>query len=71
MRKLARERGVDLAAITGSGGRGQITREDVEAALAGTVAKPEAAPVGGFTCAARARTASSPCAGCATGSRRP
>ena len=45
VRKLARERGVDLAAITGSGGRGQITREDVEAALAGTVAEPEAAPV--------------------------
>ena len=45
VRKLARERGVDLAAITGSGGRGQITREDVEAALAGTVAQPEAAPV--------------------------
>ncbi len=38
VRKLARERGIDLAAISGSGGRGQITREDVEAALAGTVA---------------------------------
>ena len=44
VRKLARERGVDLAAITGSGGRGQITREDVEAALAETDAKPQATP---------------------------
>ena len=44
VRKLARERGVDLATITGSGGRGQITREDVEAALAETDARPQSAP---------------------------
>lgn len=36
VRKLARERGIDLSTITGSGGRGQITHEDVEAALTGT-----------------------------------
>ena len=34
VRKLARERGVELGAVTGSGGRGQVTREDVEAAAA-------------------------------------
>lgn len=35
VRRLARERGIDLSALTGSGGRGQITREDVEAAATG------------------------------------
>ena len=44
VRKLARERGVDLAAITGSGGRGQITREDVEAAGARGAAGADATP---------------------------
>ena len=33
VRKLARERGIDLSAISGSGTRGQITREDVEASV--------------------------------------
>ena len=33
VRKLARERGIELASVAGSGGRGQITREDVEAAV--------------------------------------
>ena len=33
-RKLARERGVDLTTVTGSGPGGRITREDVEAAIA-------------------------------------
>ena len=35
VRKLARERGIDLSRLAGSGARGQITREDVEAAAAG------------------------------------
>ena len=34
VRKLARERGVELARISGTGRRGQVTREDVEAAVA-------------------------------------
>jgi 2-oxoisovalerate dehydrogenase E2 component (dihydrolipoyl transacylase) len=35
VRRLARELGVDLAAVTGSGPDGRITREDVEQAAAG------------------------------------
>jgi pyruvate/2-oxoglutarate dehydrogenase complex dihydrolipoamide acyltransferase (E2) component len=36
VRKLARELGVDLAAITGTGPEGRITREDVSVAAAGS-----------------------------------
>ena len=43
-RKLAKERGVNLARLTGTGPGGRITREDVEAALA---AGPAAAPAAG------------------------
>lgn len=35
VRKLARERGIDLASITGTGPEGSITREDLDAATAG------------------------------------
>jgi pyruvate/2-oxoglutarate dehydrogenase complex dihydrolipoamide acyltransferase (E2) component len=35
VRRLARERGIDLATVTGSGPEGRITREDVLAATAG------------------------------------
>jgi pyruvate dehydrogenase E2 component (dihydrolipoamide acetyltransferase) len=38
VRKLARELGVDLGSIKGSGNKGRITREDVEAASQGTPA---------------------------------
>ena len=44
VRKRARECSVDLAAVTGSGGRGQITREDVESAAAGLGASEETMP---------------------------
>lgn len=37
-RKLARERGVDLSRVTGTGPGGRITREDVEAALTAAAA---------------------------------
>jgi len=40
-RKLAKEHGLDLAAIAGTGPGGRITREDVEAALAQPRAKGE------------------------------
>ncbi|SEN69908.1 dihydrolipoamide acetyltransferase family protein [Nonomuraea pusilla] len=43
VRKLAKDLGVDLAAVTGTGPEGSITREDVRAA-AETVAQPEARP---------------------------
>jgi pyruvate dehydrogenase E2 component (dihydrolipoamide acetyltransferase) len=38
VRRLARERGVDLAAVSGTGPEGRITREDVLKATAGTAA---------------------------------
>ncbi len=42
VRKLAREMGIDLAAVTASGADGRITREDVLAAAEGASASPEA-----------------------------
>ena len=51
VRKLARDRGIDLTALTGSGAGGVITRADVEAAAAGpapvTELRPVAAPTAG------------------------
>ncbi len=38
VRRLARERGVDLSSVTGSGRKGRITREDVELASSGAIA---------------------------------
>ncbi|MBV1779839.1 2-oxo acid dehydrogenase subunit E2 [Paeniglutamicibacter sp. ABSL32-1] len=38
VRKLARDRGIDIAAVTGSGPGGLVLRSDVEAASAGTAA---------------------------------
>lgn len=43
-RKLAADHNVDLAAITGSGPRGRITKEDVEAAIAQTPSRVPAGP---------------------------
>jgi 2-oxoisovalerate dehydrogenase E2 component (dihydrolipoyl transacylase) len=40
VRKLAKDLGVDLAALTGSGPEGTITREDVQAAASGPAAAP-------------------------------
>ncbi|MFC3503605.1 dihydrolipoamide acetyltransferase family protein [Micromonospora krabiensis] len=40
VRKLARDLGVDLTALTGSGPLGSITREDVQRAAAGVAAEP-------------------------------
>ena len=42
VRKLARDLGIDLADVTGTGERGHITRADVEAAASGTEAPAEA-----------------------------
>ncbi|MFC5180605.1 dihydrolipoamide acetyltransferase family protein [Actinomadura harenae] len=44
VRKMAKDLGVDLATITGTGPRGSITREDVQQALAAPAAAPVAAP---------------------------
>ena len=43
VRRLARELGVDLTQVQGSGRKGRITKEDLEAALAGTAAPAPAA----------------------------
>jgi pyruvate dehydrogenase E2 component (dihydrolipoamide acetyltransferase) len=47
VRKFAREKGVDLAAVQGSGPKGRILKEDVEAAAKGAAAAPPAAGVAG------------------------
>lgn len=44
VRRLARERGVDVSAISGSGVGGRLTREDVERAAASVAAASVAAP---------------------------
>ncbi|SKC46148.1 dihydrolipoamide acetyltransferase family protein [Krasilnikoviella flava] len=40
VRAMARQRGIDLATITGSGPHGRITRDDVEAASSGATTSP-------------------------------
>lgn len=47
VRKLARDLGVDLSALDGTGPGGRITREDVQAASSGASAVAAAASVGG------------------------
>ncbi|MGW1056467.1 dihydrolipoamide acetyltransferase family protein [Micromonospora rubida] len=52
VRKLARDLGVDLAALTGSGPLGSITREDVQRAASGTATAAEPLTVTAPTTAA-------------------
>ncbi len=47
VRKFARELGVDLTRVTGSGFKGRITHEDVKAFVKGVLASPGGAAVGG------------------------
>jgi pyruvate dehydrogenase E2 component (dihydrolipoamide acetyltransferase) len=47
VRRLARELAVDLARVIGSGRKGRITREDVEAFSGGAVARPSPVPATG------------------------
>lgn len=50
VRKLARERGVDISAVPGTGPGGRILREDVERFAAGEHAEPAAAPGAALRC---------------------
>jgi pyruvate dehydrogenase E2 component (dihydrolipoamide acetyltransferase) len=45
-RRIARERGIELAALTGTGPDGRIVAEDVEAVAAATPSGPAAVPAG-------------------------
>ncbi|MHA6670093.1 dihydrolipoamide acetyltransferase family protein [Homoserinimonas sp. A447] len=51
VRRMAREQGLDLSAVKGTGPGGRIVRRDIEGLEAGTKPEPKAAPVsaGGFT----------------------
>ena len=47
-RKLAKEQGVDLSGLSGTGPGGRVTREDVEAAIAGPVIETESVALTGM-----------------------
>ncbi|MFC3752807.1 biotin/lipoyl-containing protein, partial [Aquamicrobium ahrensii] len=56
-RRIAKDAGLDLSAVSGSGPQGRVVKADVEAAIAGGGAKPAAAPA---TAAAGAAPAAAP-----------
>ncbi|MDR7032621.1 pyruvate dehydrogenase complex dihydrolipoamide acetyltransferase [Mesorhizobium sp. BE184] len=58
-RRIAKDGGIDLSAVTGSGPHGRIVKADVEAASSGGGAKAAAAPVAGQGAAAPAPKAMS------------
>ena len=58
VRKFARELGVDLARVKGTGFKGRITHEDVKAFVKRTLAAPAAAPAAAGAAAAAARAGS-------------
>jgi pyruvate dehydrogenase E2 component (dihydrolipoamide acetyltransferase) len=60
VRRMAKEHGVDLASLEGTGAGGRITKEDMEAAIAAQSAPAAAAPASAPAPAAAARPAPPP-----------
>lgn len=57
VRKYAREQGVNIATVPGTGKAGRVTREDIDAVKSGKVAAPAAAPAAAAPAAAAAPVA--------------
>ncbi|MCC0049376.1 MAG: pyruvate dehydrogenase complex dihydrolipoamide acetyltransferase [Rhodobiaceae bacterium] len=59
-RRIAKDNGVDIASIKGSGPHGRIVKKDVESAISGGTAKPAGAPKAAAESAAPAAAVSAP-----------